>query len=114
MRFELNFKSGKPVYLQVVDQVKSAVASGAAKAGDPLPSIRPLAEVLRENLQSYLRAESEGHDAIMLGLAEHEADLRALQARLEAAMDEPVPGGDPLARFSIGALRHQAKVKLTR
>ena len=77
-------------------------------------SIRPLAAVLRENLQSYLRAESEGHDAIMLGLAEHEADLRALQARLEAAMDEPVPGGDPLARFSIGALRHQAKVKLTR
>ena len=49
MRFQLNFKSGKPVYLQVVDQVKAAAASGALRAGEPLPSIRPLAESLRLN-----------------------------------------------------------------
>ena len=30
MRFQLNFKSGKPVYLQVVDQVKPAAASWAS------------------------------------------------------------------------------------
>ena len=59
MRFELNFKSGKPVYLQVVDQVKSAVASGAAKAGDPLPSIRPLAEELRVNRNTVAKAYTE-------------------------------------------------------
>lgn len=64
MRFELNFKSGKPVYLQVVDQVKAAVASGAAKPGDPLPSIRPLAEELRLNrntvAKAYTELESQG------------------------------------------------------
>ncbi|MCR4373680.1 MAG: GntR family transcriptional regulator, partial [Acidobacteria bacterium] len=64
MRFELNFKSGKPVYLQVVDQVKAAVASGAAKAGDSLPSIRPLAEELRLNrntvAKAYTELESQG------------------------------------------------------
>src|SRR3982750_447438 len=47
MRLPLNFKSGKPVYLQIVDQVKSAAASGAVRPGEPLPSIRPLAEELR-------------------------------------------------------------------
>ena len=31
MQFQLNFKSGKPVYLQLVDQVKAAAASGAKK-----------------------------------------------------------------------------------
>jgi GntR family transcriptional regulator len=64
MRFQLNFKSGKPVYLQVVDQVKSAAASGAVRPGEPLPSIRPLAEELRVNrntvAKAYAELESQG------------------------------------------------------
>ena len=64
MRFQLNFKSGKPVYLQVVDQVKAAAASGALRAGEPLPSIRPLAESLRLNrntvAKAYAELESQG------------------------------------------------------
>ena len=64
MRFQLNFKSGKPVYLQVVDQVKAAAASGAMRAGDPLPSIRPLAEDLHVNrntiAKAYAELESQG------------------------------------------------------
>jgi GntR family transcriptional regulator len=59
MRFQLNFKSGKPVYLQVVYQVKAAAASGAVQAGDPLPSIRPLAEELRVNRNTIAKAYAE-------------------------------------------------------
>jgi GntR family transcriptional regulator len=59
MRLELNYRSGKPVYLQVVDQVKAAVASGRARAGDPLPSIRPLAEELRVNRNTIAKAYAE-------------------------------------------------------
>ena len=59
MRFQLNFKSGKPVYLQLVDQVKAAAASGAVRAGDPLPSIRPLAEELRVNRNTVAKAYAE-------------------------------------------------------
>jgi len=59
MRFNLNFKSGKPVYLQVVDQVKAAAASGAVRPGEPLPSIRPLAEELRVNRNTIAKAYSE-------------------------------------------------------
>ena len=59
MLIQLNFKSGKPVYLQVVDQVKAAAASGALRAGEPLPSIRPLAEQLRLNRNTVAKAYTE-------------------------------------------------------
>jgi DNA-binding transcriptional regulator YhcF (GntR family) len=59
MRIELNFKSGLPVYLQIVDQVRAATASGALRDGDPLPSIRPLAEELRVNRNTVAKAYTE-------------------------------------------------------
>src|SRR6266511_600557 len=59
MVIQLNFKSGKPVYLQVVDQSKAAAASGALRAGEPLPSIRPLAEQLRINRNTVAKAYTE-------------------------------------------------------
>ncbi|MGA2656623.1 MAG: GntR family transcriptional regulator [Verrucomicrobiota bacterium] len=64
MLLQINFKSGKPVYLQVVDQVKAAAAAGGLQAGEPLPSIRPLAEELRLNrntvAKAYTELESQG------------------------------------------------------
>ena len=59
MRFQINFKSGMPVYLQLVDQVKAAAASGALQPGEALPSIRPLAEELRLNRNTVAKAYSE-------------------------------------------------------
>src|SRR5436305_5380500 len=64
MLLQVNYKSGKPVYLQVVDQIKAVAASGAMQAGEPLPSIRPLAEELRVNrntiAKAYTELESQG------------------------------------------------------
>jgi DNA-binding transcriptional regulator YhcF (GntR family) len=59
MRIQLNFKSGLPVYLQVVDQIKAAAASGALRPGEPLPAIRPLAEQLRVNRNTVAKAYAE-------------------------------------------------------
>jgi GntR family transcriptional regulator len=59
MVFQINFKSGKPVYLQLVDQIKAAAASGAMRSGESLPSIRPLAEELRVNRNTIAKAYSE-------------------------------------------------------
>lgn len=64
MTFQVDFKTGKPVYLQLVDQIRYAAASGALRAGEPLPSIRPLAEELRVNrntvAKAYAELESQG------------------------------------------------------
>ena len=59
MLIQINYKSGKPVYVQVVDQVKAAAASGALKPGEALPCIRPLAEELRVNRNTIAKAYSE-------------------------------------------------------
>src|SRR5215211_5131831 len=59
MQFAINFKSGKPVYLQLADQVRTAAASGALRTGECLPSIRPLAEELRVNRNTVAKAYSE-------------------------------------------------------
>jgi GntR family transcriptional regulator len=64
MLFQLDFKSGKPVYLQLVDQIRYAAAAGSLRPGEPLPSIRPLAEELRVNrntiAKAYAELESQG------------------------------------------------------
>jgi len=59
MLVQINYKSGKPVYLQVVDQIKAAAASGVLQAGEALPSIRPLAEELHVNRNTIAKAYDE-------------------------------------------------------
>ena len=59
MILQINFKSGLPIYLQVVEQIKTAAASGALRPGEALPSIRPLAEELRVNRNTVAKAYSE-------------------------------------------------------
>lgn len=64
MLLQIDFKSGKPVYLQLVDQIRYAAASGSLRPGEALPSIRPLAEELRVNrntiAKAYTELESQG------------------------------------------------------
>ena len=64
MQLHIDFKSGTPVYLQLVDQIRHAAASGGLRAGEPLPGIRPLAEELRVNrntvAKAYAELESQG------------------------------------------------------
>jgi GntR family transcriptional regulator len=84
MLLQINFKSGLPIYLQIVDQVKAAAASGALKPGEALPSIRPLAEELRVNrntiAKAYTELESQGVIETLPGrgcfLKENQSPLR--------------------------------------
>lgn len=59
MMLQINFKSGMPVYLQIVDQIKAAAASGALQPGEALPAIRPVAEELRVNRNTVAKAYAE-------------------------------------------------------
>jgi GntR family transcriptional regulator len=55
----IDFQSGVPVYLQIVQQVKAAAATGLIRPGDPLPSVRAMAEDLRINRNTVARAYAE-------------------------------------------------------
>ena len=64
MIFQIDFQAGKPVYLQLADQIRYAAASDASGSGEPLPALRPLAEELRINrntiAKAYAELESQG------------------------------------------------------
>src|SRR5213078_1195426 len=64
MMFRPNASSGVPIYLQLMEQVKHAIETGALRPGDQLPGIRPLAEELVINPNTiakvYRELEHEG------------------------------------------------------
>ena len=59
-----NPSSGVPIYLQLMEQVKHAIETGALRPGEQLPGIRPLAEELVINpntvAKAYRELEHEG------------------------------------------------------
>ena len=59
-----NPSSGVPIYLQLMEQVKHAIETGALRPGEQLPGIRPLAEELVVNPNTiakvYRELEHEG------------------------------------------------------
>jgi len=57
--FALDLHSGVPVYRQIIDQVRSGVASGSLSAGDQLPTVRQLAVDLAINPNTVMRAYRE-------------------------------------------------------
>ena len=91
MLLQINFKSGLPIYLQIVEQIKAAAASGAIQAGEVLPSIRPLAEELRVNRNTVAKAYTE---------------LESL------GVIETLPGRGCFLRENHSALRKDARRKL--
>jgi GntR family transcriptional regulator len=100
MLFSIDSKSGKPVYLQLVDQIRYAAASGALRPGEALPSIRPLAGELHVNrntvAKAYAELESMGVIETVGGkgcfLRENNSPLshEARQKLLSAKLDEAV------------------------
>jgi GntR family transcriptional regulator len=64
MLFRPNPSSGVPIYLQLMEQVKHGVETGALRSGEQLPGIRPLAEELVINpntvAKAYRELEHEG------------------------------------------------------
>jgi len=64
MLFRPNPSLGVPIYLQLMEQVKHAIETGALRPGEQLPGIRPLAEELVMNpntvAKAYRELEHEG------------------------------------------------------
>jgi GntR family transcriptional regulator len=97
-----NPSSGVPIYLQLMEQVKHAIETGAVRPGEQLPGIRPLAEELVINpntvAKAYRELEHEGVIELRQGAGAFVSDsaptrrdadrLRAAQAAVAAAIDK--------------------------
>ena len=52
----LDFHSGLPIYIQIVNQIQSHLVNKILKPGDQLPTVRSLAQELRVNFNTVARA----------------------------------------------------------
>jgi GntR family transcriptional regulator len=52
----LDFRSGLPIYIQIMNQIEQQVSGGMLKPGDQLPTVRALASELRVNFNTVARA----------------------------------------------------------
>jgi GntR family transcriptional regulator len=59
IKFQLDLKSGVPFYRQIIDQVKSSIATGSLEPGDRLPTVRQLSVDLSINPNTVSRAYTE-------------------------------------------------------
>ena len=56
LTLQLDFRSGLPIYIQIMNQIESQVLGGILKPGDQLPTVRALASELRVNFNTVARA----------------------------------------------------------
>ena len=91
MLFRPNASSGVPIYLQLMEQVKHGIETGALRPGEQLPGIRPLAEELVINpntvAKAYRELEHEGVIELRQGagaFVSGHARAKELTARLRA------------------------------
>lgn len=56
IKLSLDFRSGTPIYLQIMEQIRQMVAKGELAQGDQLPTVRQLATDLRVNFNTVARA----------------------------------------------------------
>ena len=96
--FALDPKSGVPIYRQIQDQIRFAIASGRMRPGEQLPTVRALAVDLKVNpntvIKAYTELERQGvltteqgsgtfvapQPDLALAAGDHQAKLRALCA----------------------------------
>lgn len=110
----LSNSSGKPIYEQIADQVKSQILSGTLAAGDALPSMRLLAKDLHISVittkRAYEELEREGFLENIPGKGcfvapqnrelLREAQLRRVEELLSQAVDEARKGGFTLEELT--------------
>ena len=97
----ISTSSGRPIYEQITDQIKSAIVTGQLAEGEQLPSIRALANSLRVSAITTKRAYADLEAAGLIetvqgkgtyvagGNAEliREEQLRQVEAHMARAVD---------------------------
>ena len=96
---------GVPIYLQLIAQVKHAIETGALRAGDQLPSIRPLAEELVINANTVAKAYRELEREGVIELRQGAGAFVAATPRAGSAGTEKFRDAQPLVGKAVEQLR---------
>jgi GntR family transcriptional regulator len=104
MIFRPNPSLGVPIYLQLMEQVKHAVETGALRPGEQLPGMRPLAEELVINPNTVAKAYRELEHEGVIELRHGAGAFVAAQAKNKKVADK-VRLAQPIVTAAIDKLR---------
>jgi len=96
MWLSIDVSDSKPIYLQIISQIKEQVRKGDLKPGDELPSVRELADTLKINMHTvrsaYLKLQDQGILNLRLG-------RRAVITRRQQSVNKQQLEADLLTRL---------------
>lgn len=114
VNIQISNASSDPIYLQIKNQMKSAIITGKLKAGEQLPSIRYLAKELRVSVITTKRAYDELEIEGFINSVQGKGSFVSLQnkefvreeqlRKVEASLLEAIKGAE-LAGLSITDLK---------
>ena len=94
MKLLIDTRATKPIYVQIMDEVRRLIAIGDLKPGDMLPAVRQLAADLRLNhntiVQAYRELEREQVVSARRGQGPFVADRSAPEAERDRLLAEVV------------------------
>ena len=99
-----NPSSGVPIYLQLMEQVKHAIETGALRPGEQLPGIRPLAEELVINPNTVAKAYRELQHEGVIELRHGAGAFVSLKPTAKKATDRLL-AGQTIADSAVERLR---------
>jgi GntR family transcriptional regulator len=106
MLFRPNPSSGVPIYLQLMEQVKHSIETGALRPGEQLPGIRPLAEELVINPNTVAKAYRELEHAGIIELRQGAGAFVADNARVDRLADK-LKAAQGVVAAAVAKLRNQ-------
>lgn len=106
MLFRPNPSLGVPIYLQLMEQVKHAIETGALRPGEQLPGIRPLAEELVMNANTVAKAYRELEHEGIIELRHGAGAFVSTNARPRKATDR-LRSAQPVVAEAIDNLRRK-------
>jgi GntR family transcriptional regulator len=105
--FRTNPSLGVPIYLQLMEQVKHAIETGALRPGDQLPGIRPLAEELVMNPNTVAKAYRELEHEGVIELRHGAGAFVSAQARGRKPAADRVRAAQPIVASAVDKLRER-------
>jgi GntR family transcriptional regulator len=105
MIFRPNPSLGVPIYLQLMEQVKHAIETGALRPGEQLPGIRPMAEELVINPNTVAKAYRELEHQGVIELRHGAGAFVSGQAARSKKAADTLRTAQPIVAASIEQLR---------
>ncbi len=91
MLLSIDDKDNRPIYIQIIGQIKEQIGDGTLKPGDELPSVRELADSLGINMHTvrsaYLKLRDQGIINLRLGRRARIARIRTPEPDAELMAD---------------------------